>query len=193
MRWQRAIFSVELCIHRQHCAVNWIKVGKIIRHLRLPQFAVRHPGTQADKTIIDAFNAPPLNPSTGFSSLRVLIQPPITPLAKIELAAKTPPPTPNVPTVSTTAAAAVNPAIPNFIAAVVSIFSSHHFPTFSINSGHAPFLSTNINGLFQQYPYSFSVNGKSASPFIRSLPMNRPTSGRYSLACAKYEPAVLSR
>ncbi len=42
MRWQRAIFSVELCIHRQHCAVNWIKVGKIIRHLRLPQFAVRH-------------------------------------------------------------------------------------------------------------------------------------------------------
>ena len=41
MRWQRAIFSVELCIHRQHCAVNWIKVGKIIRHLRLPQFAVR--------------------------------------------------------------------------------------------------------------------------------------------------------
>ncbi len=43
MRWQRAIFSVELCIHRQHCAVNWIKVGKIIRHLRLPQFAVRQP------------------------------------------------------------------------------------------------------------------------------------------------------
>ena len=42
MRWQRAIFSVGLCIHRQHCAVNWIKVGKIIRHLRLPQFAVRH-------------------------------------------------------------------------------------------------------------------------------------------------------
>ena len=45
MRWQRAIFSVELCIHRQHCAVNWIKVGKIIRHLRLPQFAVRHLST----------------------------------------------------------------------------------------------------------------------------------------------------
>ena len=42
MLWQRAIFSVGLCIHRQHCAVNWIKVGKIIRHLRLPQFAVRH-------------------------------------------------------------------------------------------------------------------------------------------------------
>ena len=46
MRWQRAIFSVELCIHRQHCAVNWIKVGKIIRHLRLPQFAVRQHGTR---------------------------------------------------------------------------------------------------------------------------------------------------
>ena len=42
MLWQRAIFSVGLCIHRQHCAVNWIKVGKIIRGLRLPQFAVRH-------------------------------------------------------------------------------------------------------------------------------------------------------
>lgn len=41
MLWQRAIFSAGLCIHGQHCAVNGIKVGKIIRCLRLPQFAIR--------------------------------------------------------------------------------------------------------------------------------------------------------
>ena len=43
MLWQRAIFSAGLCSLRQHCAVNGIKVGKIIRGLRFPQFAVRQP------------------------------------------------------------------------------------------------------------------------------------------------------
>ena len=41
-RQQRAAFLTGLCICRQHCAVNRINVGKIIRCLRLPQFAVRH-------------------------------------------------------------------------------------------------------------------------------------------------------
>ncbi len=40
-RQQCAAFSAGLCIHRRHCAVNEIKAGKIIRGLRLPQFAVR--------------------------------------------------------------------------------------------------------------------------------------------------------
>ena len=40
-RQQRAAFLTGLCICRQHCAVNRINVGKIIRCLRLPQFAVR--------------------------------------------------------------------------------------------------------------------------------------------------------
>ena len=39
---QRAAFWAGLCICRQHCAVNEINVGKIIRCLLLPQFAVRH-------------------------------------------------------------------------------------------------------------------------------------------------------
>ena len=38
---QRAAFGAGLCICRQHCAVNEINVGKIIRCLLLPQFAVR--------------------------------------------------------------------------------------------------------------------------------------------------------
>ena len=41
---QRAAFWAGLCICRQHCAVNEINVGKIIRCLLLPQFAVRHRG-----------------------------------------------------------------------------------------------------------------------------------------------------
>ena len=43
-RQQRAAFLTGLCICRQHCAVNRINVGKIIRCLRLPQFAVRQAG-----------------------------------------------------------------------------------------------------------------------------------------------------
>ena len=39
---QRAAFWAGLCICRQHCAVNEINAGKIIRCLLLPQFAVRH-------------------------------------------------------------------------------------------------------------------------------------------------------
>ena len=41
-RQQRAAFLTGLCICRQHCAVNRINVGKIIRCLRFHQFAVRH-------------------------------------------------------------------------------------------------------------------------------------------------------
>ena len=53
-RQQRAAFLTGLCICRQHCAVNRINVGKIIRCLRLPQFAVRH----ADFLIGGDFFAP---------------------------------------------------------------------------------------------------------------------------------------
>ena len=42
-RQQRAAFEAGLCICRRHCAVNGINWGKIIRCLRLPHFAVRHP------------------------------------------------------------------------------------------------------------------------------------------------------
>ena len=48
-RQQRAAFLTGLCICRQHCAVNRINVGKIIRCLRLHQFAVR----QAEKRIAE--------------------------------------------------------------------------------------------------------------------------------------------
>ena len=41
-RQQRVAFLTGLCICRQHCAVNRINVGKIIRCLRFHQFAVRH-------------------------------------------------------------------------------------------------------------------------------------------------------
>ena len=49
-RQQRAAFLTGLCICRQHCAVNRINVGKIIRCLRLPQFAVRQ------TSLADSFN-----------------------------------------------------------------------------------------------------------------------------------------
>ena len=41
LRQDCAVFSAGLRFHRQHCAVNGTKIGKIIRFLRLPQFAVR--------------------------------------------------------------------------------------------------------------------------------------------------------
>ena len=40
-RQQRAVFLIEECICRLHCAVNGIKIRKIIRRLCLLQFAVQ--------------------------------------------------------------------------------------------------------------------------------------------------------
>lgn len=52
--WQQcAAFVAGSCIYSRHCAVNGIKVGKIIRSLRLPQFAVRHYGADYIPIIVD--------------------------------------------------------------------------------------------------------------------------------------------
>ena len=55
-RQQRAAFLTGLCICRQHCAVNRINVGKIIRCLRLPQFAVRHRDPKSTEVYLHVSN-----------------------------------------------------------------------------------------------------------------------------------------
>ena len=57
--WQQcAAFVAGSCIYSRHCAVNGIKVGKIIRSLRLPQFAVRQPANGRLRPMISEITWP---------------------------------------------------------------------------------------------------------------------------------------
>ena len=132
-------------------------------------------------TTISPFISPPIQPFIKFPLFEsiLVIPPAIPPNSAPATTAAATVTVAGIQTAATTGIASKPAANAHFKGSLCSYAQSF---TFSTHSGHAPFRSTSISGLFQQYPYSFNVNGSSANPLIRSLPVNRPAQGRYSLA-----------